>query len=73
LRAQIGIADTGREVQIEVDGREELADYLASAYRDGTPVLWFKTAKGADIGVPLDKLAFVEIVDAPDQAIGFGR
>ena len=73
MRARIGIADTGREIEVDVASRKELIECLDSAYREGVPILWFKNAKGRDVGVPLGRVAFVELVDDPDQAVGFGR
>lgn len=73
MKARIGIADTGREIDVAVADREELVEHLESAYREGVPILWFKNDKGRDIGIPLGRIAFVELVDDPDQAIGFGR
>ena len=73
MRARIGIADTGREIEVEVAGRDEVVERLESAYREGVPILWFKNEKGRDIGVPLGRIAFVELVDDHDQAVGFGR
>ena len=73
MRARIGIADARREIEVEVAGREEIIELLEAAYREGNPILWFKNAKGRDIGVPLGRIAFVELADDRDQAIGFGR
>ena len=73
MKARIGIAHTGREIDVKVEGRKELMELLESAYRDGASIVWFKTAKGADIGVPLGNLAFVELIDSPSQSVGFGR
>lgn len=73
MRARIGIAHTSREIEVEAPGREELIELLEGSYRDGTAIIWFKTVKGADIGVPLARLAFVELVDTPGPSIGFGR
>lgn len=73
MRARIGIADTSREIEVEVPGREELMELLEGSCRDGAPFIWFKTAKGADIAIPVGRLAFVELLDSPSQSIGFGR
>ena len=40
---------------------------------DGVSLLWFQDAKGGDIGVPLERIAFIELVESPDKAVGFGR
>ena len=73
MKARIGIADAGREIEVLIADREEIVRRLEDAYREGLSILWFKNAKGHDIGVPLDRLAFVEIVDDQDQAVGFSR
>ena len=73
MRARIGIADTGREIEVDVEGRDQIVESLEAAYRDRTPMLWFKNAKGRDIGVPLARLAFVELMDDSDQRVGFSR
>lgn len=73
MRARIGIADTSREIEVEVPSREELMELLEGSYRDGAPIIWFKTSKGADIAIPVGRLAFVELLDSPSQSVGFGR
>ena len=73
VRARIGIADAGREIEVEVAGRDEIIKCLEDAYREGVPVLWFKNSKGRDVGVPLRSVAFIELCDDPDTAIGFGH
>ncbi len=73
MRARIGIADTGREIEVEVEDLKELIKRLETAHRKGTAMLWFRNAKGRDIGIPLMRVAFVEMIDDPDQAVGFAR
>jgi hypothetical protein len=73
VRARIGIADTGREIEVEVGSRDEIVRRLEDAYSDGVSLLWFQDAKGGDIGVPLERIAFIELVESPDKAVGFGR
>lgn len=73
MRARIGIADTGREIEVEVGSKDEIVTRLEDAYSDGVSLLWFQDAKGGDIGVPLERIAFIELVESPDKAVGFGR
>ncbi len=73
VKARIGIADAAREVEVEVAGRNDLIERLDTAYRDQVAFLWFKNSKGREIGIPLQRIAFVELVDDQDQAVGFGR
>ena len=71
MRARIGIADTGREIEVEIEGRDEIVELIDDAYRKGVPVLWFTNTIGQDIGVPLRRVAFIELVADPDQTVGF--
>lgn len=73
MRARIGIADTGREIEVEVGNKDEIVRRLESAYNDAVSILWFQDTKGDDIGVPLERIAFIELVESPDKAVGFGR
>ena len=73
MRARIGIADTGREIEVEAGSRDEIVKRLEDAFTDGVPILWFQDAKGRDIGVPLERIAFVELVESPEKSVGFGR
>ena len=73
MRARIGIADTGREIEVEVEGRDEIIERLEAAYREDVAILWFTNAKGRDIGVPLGRVAFIELDDDPDPTVGFAR
>ena len=37
MRARIGIADTGREIEVEVESRDAVAARLEAAYRESVP------------------------------------
>ena len=75
MDVRIGVTYTAKELEVElgddVDG-EALKAELAQAMADGTP-LWLTDRKGRQVGVPAEKVAWVEIgrPDA-DRHIGFG-
>ena len=75
MDVRIGVTYTAKELEVElgddVDGEALKAD-LAKAMADGTP-LWLTDRKGRQVGVPADKVAWLEIgrPDA-DRHIGFG-
>lgn len=73
MKARIGIADTGREIEVEIKDRDELAKRLETAYRKNTPILWFRDSRDRDIGIPLARVAFIEITEDSDQSVGFAR
>ena len=70
---RIGITHGGRELSVEVedDAAESAAAALEDAVSGGASVLWLTDRNGRRVGVPIDKLAFVELGPAGDRRIGF--
>lgn len=74
MDVRLGVVYSHKELSVEIDG--EPADVQAlveKALGDGAPVLWLDDAKGQRVGVPVDKLAYVEIVGGDARGrVGFG-
>jgi hypothetical protein len=75
MDVKIGVVYTPKELLVEYDGG---ADAVRAAIDDalakGHPVIWLTDAKGRSFGVPVDKIAYVEIgSDDSAHKIGFGR
>ena len=76
MDVRIGVTNVPREVVVEVgdDADRDAIKQAAEAALDGSnPVLWLVDRKGREVGVPAEKLAYVDIGsenDSPD--IGFG-
>jgi hypothetical protein len=74
---RIGVTYTAKEIDIELaDGADPdqlQRDVDAALAAEGAHVLWITDRKGRRVGVPTDKIAYVEI-GSPDAArrIGFG-
>lgn len=74
LKVKIGIADAGRVVEIETDDPESIRTTVDAAFSAGTTVLWFEDTKKRLIGIPRDKVAYVEIEQETDaRSVGFAR
>ncbi len=58
--ARIGIADTGRDVEVEVDSRDTFVDQVESAYANGNELLWFTDTNGNEVGIPTSKIAYID-------------
>lgn len=71
MKARIGIADAGREVEVEVEDRVEFMERVDKAHRKGEAMLWFTDLKGNELGVPIQRIAYIELVDEQDRAVGF--
>jgi hypothetical protein len=76
MDVRIGVTYTGKEIDLDL-GDDADADAVQglvdSALGGQSPVLWLVDKRGRRIGVPTDKLAYVEI-GGPDseRRIGFG-
>lgn len=75
MDVRIGVTQTAKELDIELpDGADadELKAAIDKALADGT-TLWVTDRKGRQVGVPGEKIAYIE-VGRPDDGrrIGFG-
>jgi len=73
---RIGIVQSVKELDVELpddaDRDEVVAGIEASLAKEGA-ILWLTDRKGRRVGVPVAKVAYIE-VDAPtsDRRVGFG-
>jgi hypothetical protein len=74
MEVKIGVVYSPRELTIEVEGSsEELMDKVQSALKDSNAMLWLVDRKGKRMGVPVDKIAYVEIGEEDAmKRVGFG-
>ncbi len=76
MDVRIGIVQSMKELDVELpddaDRAQVLADIEAALAEDGR-ILWLTDRKGRQVGVPVGKVAYVE-VDPPstDRRVGFG-
>lgn len=72
---RIGVTYTPKEIVLELDTSTTTADIKAKvdAALDGSSTLWLEDAKGRQIGVPAEKIAYIEIgSEQANRPIGFG-
>ncbi len=74
MEVRIGVVYTARELTVETDDSVDTVTASDRARdRQGDGVLWLTDTKGRRIGVPVDKIAYVEIAaDAGGRKVGFG-
>jgi hypothetical protein len=71
MKVRIGIADTSKVVEIEIDEVAAFQDEMERAVSDGG-LAWFTDTKGRTVGVPAQSVAFVEIEAADGgPSVGF--
>ena len=74
MEVRIGVVYTARELTVETDETSDgLTAAIETAISKGDSLLWLTDTKGRRIGVPIDKIAYVEIAsDAAGRKVGFG-
>jgi hypothetical protein len=72
---RIGLTQTPRELEVQLEegtDPDAIRSQVDSAIKDGA-TLWLTDRKGRQIGVPAEKLSYVEIGSPTDERrIGFG-
>jgi len=73
MEVRIGVVHTPKELNLDVDGTaDEVMQAVDQALAKDDGVLWLD-AKGRKIGVPADRVAYVEIeTDSGAKRVGFG-
>jgi hypothetical protein len=75
MELRIGVVRTPKELSLELDGTaDEVVGTIDKAMAGGSGVIWFTDTKGRRVGVPADRIAYVEIdEDGANKRVGFGR
>jgi len=74
MDVKIGVVYTAKELLLEVDDEAEtVAATIEAALSGSTGILWLTDRKGRRIGVPTDKVAYVELGEDPERRVGFAR
>ncbi len=75
MDVRIGIVQTAKELEVELADdadREQLLGDIEAALA-GDAVLWLTDRRGRRVGVPVAKIAYVEVgAPASDRRVGFG-
>lgn len=74
MEVKIGVIYSPRELSVELEGKaEEIVAAVEAALGDGVPVLWLADRNGRRVGVPSEKVAYVEIGEEDAaKRVGFG-
>jgi len=72
MRARIGIADTSREVELEIDDAEAFVEMLEAAHAGSNAFIWVDAVDGKRVGIPIARLGFVELEAEHRVNVGFG-
>jgi DNA-binding MurR/RpiR family transcriptional regulator len=75
MEVKIGVVYTSKELLVELDGdADEIVATFDKALEAGDPVVWLTDNKGRKVGVPADKVAYIEVSkDDETKRVGFSR
>lgn len=75
MDVRIGIVQTAKELEVELGDDVDRDTVLAEIEQalTGETVLWLSDRRGRRVGVPVTKVAYVEVgAPATDRRVGFG-
>ena len=74
MEIRIGVVFTPKELTVEPEGApDDVVKMVETALKDGAAMIWFDDVKGNKIGVPADKLGYIEVdADEGSKRVGFG-
>lgn len=74
MEVRIGVVYTARELTVETDESVDgITGAIDNALSAGDAMLWLTDTKGRKVGVPVEKIAYVEVAaDAGGRKVGFG-
>lgn len=71
MRVRIGISNTDKLIELEVEDLDKFRKEIERAVSDGG-MGWFTDSKGRTVGIPARNVAFIEMEDADSsKTIGF--
>ncbi len=74
MEVRIGVVHTPKEIEVDFDGSpDDVVKALDRALEKDDAVLWLTDTKGRSVGVPGERIAYVEIEGEHDtKRVGFG-
>ena len=75
MEVKIGVIYSAKELSVELDGgkADDVVAAVEDALKGGAPVIWLTDKKGRRVGVPTDKIAYIEVAEEDQtKRVGFG-
>ena len=73
MRIRIGVAESEKVIEVEVDDASDFEATMSAAFDQGTGLIWLTDTKRRRVGIPREGIGFVEIDTMSDRpAVGFG-
>lgn len=73
MKVRIAVAQTGREIEAEVEDAEVFIAEVEAAFSGNEPLLWVTDTKHNRVAIAIDKIGYVEVeTDNTKVQVGFG-
>ena len=74
MDVRIGVVYSPKELSVEIEGKvDEVVGTIEDAMKGGAPVVWLTDKKGRRVGIPSDKIAYIEVAEEDTaKRVGFG-
>jgi hypothetical protein len=75
MEVKLGVTYSPKELVVETDkSPDDIAKLVDKALADSNGVLWLSDVKGRRVGIPVSKLAYIELgEEGGAKRVGFGR
>lgn len=71
MKVRIGVAESSKVVELEIDDLEAFKKIVEDAVHDGE-VAWFTDTRDREVGIPSSRISYVEVETGDDAtAVGF--
>lgn len=71
MRVRIGITDTSREFELDTEDLDAFIEDLDKAFAAEDRLIWLTDIKGHRVGIPTDRIAYVEAEEDARISVGF--
>jgi len=71
VRVRIGIGETSREIELDVGDADALIAEIEDAFDQEQAILWFTDVGDRRVGVPVARIAYVEVEPEQRASVGF--
>jgi hypothetical protein len=74
MEVRIGVVYSAKELSVELEGKgDEVVSAVEDALKGGAPVIWLTDKRGRRVGIPTDKVAYIEVAEEDTaKRVGFG-
>jgi Protein of unknown function (DUF3107) len=75
MEVKLGVTYSPKELVVETDkSPDDIAKLVDKALGDSNGVLWLSDVRGKRVGIPVSKLAYIELgEEGGAKRVGFGR